>query len=269
MFEIPFLRFSIPCAILYIFFYTLVINPPIEDEDRHKGLSPEEVHVLRVKGQSLLDAEQYDEAEDVYVKLHKEFPDNDVYAGDLARIRHSQKRYDEEAALWEDYIQHSPVPAEGCPQIGVAYRSGGDSVKALDALKRCWEFEPTNSDMILFYALELEHNGDKKKAHDLYVKGHEISPHYGDIMVGLARTDLSLGETAEARTLILQVLERSPDSADALLAGGIIMARTGDRQTARRYLQHGVEVSPTYDDMRIALAALGASPGGGKQRPRS
>jgi tetratricopeptide (TPR) repeat protein len=132
-------------------------------------------------------------------------------------------------------------------------------------LKRCWEFEPTNSDMILFYAIELEHNGERKHAHDLYVKGHEISPHYGDIMVGLARTDLYLGQTAEARTLILQVLEHSPDSADALLAGGIIMARTGDRQTARRYLQHGVEVSPTYDDMRTALAAIGGPAGANRK----
>jgi Flp pilus assembly protein TadD len=85
-------------------------------------------------------------------------------------------------------------------------------------------------------------------------------------MVGLARTDLSLGQTAEARTLILQALDRSPDSADALLAAGIILARTGDRQAARRYLQHGVQVSPNYEDMRIALAAIGGSPAGGTRR---
>jgi tetratricopeptide (TPR) repeat protein len=269
MFEIPFLRFAVPCAILYIFFYTLVINPPVEDEGRRKGLSPEDVRILREKGQTLLDAQQYDEAEEVYVKLHKEFPDNHVYSGDLATIRHSQRRYDEEAALWEEYLQHSPIPVEGCPQIGKAYRAAGESTKALDAMKRCWEFEPTNSDMILFYGLELEHNGEKKHAHELYVKGHEISPHYGDIMVGLARTDLSLGQTAEARVLILQVLDRSPDSADALLAAGIILARTGDRQAARRYLQHGVEVSPTYEDMRIALAAMGGPTAGGNRRHRT
>jgi len=269
MFEIPFLRFAVPCAILYIFFYTLVINPPIEDEDRHKGLSPEDVRILRAKGATLMDAEQFDEAEEVYVKLHKEFSDNAVYSANLARIRHSQDRFDEEAALWEEYLQHSPTPVEGCPQIGFAYRAAGEREKALDAQKRCWEFEPTNSDMILFYALELEHNGDKKRAHELYSKGHEISPRYGDIMVGLARTDMSLGQTAEARTLILQVLERSPDSADALLAAGMILARTGDRQAARRYLQHGVEVSPTYEDMQIALAALGGSPGGANRRRRT
>ncbi len=271
MFDIPFLRFAVPCAILYIFFYMLVVNPPVEDEDRHQGLSPEDVRVLRWKGANLMEAQQYDEAEEIYAKLHKEFANNAVYSGELAKIRHAQQRYEEEAALWEEFVLHSPTPVEGCPQIGDAYRSAGDKVKALDALKRCWEYEPSNSDMILFYALALERHGDRAKAHDLYVRGHELSPRYADITVGLARTELAMGRKAEARTLILEALDRAPDNPDALLAAGVILSRTGDKQAARRYLQHGVEVSPDYEEMRIALAALGGSASGrnGKRRARS
>jgi tetratricopeptide (TPR) repeat protein len=256
MYDIPFLRFSVPAAILYIFYYMLVVNPPIE-EDGHKGLSPEDVRILRYKGAALMDSKNFDEAEEIYVKLHTEFNDNAFYTAALAQIRHSQDRFDDEAALWEEYMQHSPTPVEGCPQIGVAYRSAGKSDKALEALKHCWEYEPTNSDMILFYALELEHQGNKKLARELYAKGHLGSPRYSDITVGLARTELSMGRSAEARKLILEALERSPDNVDALLAAGIIMSRSGDRAAARRYLQHGVELSPNYDEMRIALAALG------------
>ncbi len=267
MLDIPFLRFAFPFAILYAFFYMLVINPPAEDTG-HQGLSPEDVRVMRWKGATLMDAHQYDEAEDVYVRLHKEFPDNSVYSGELAKIRHAQQRYPEEAALWEDFVLHSPTPVEGCPQIGTAYRAAGDSAKALDALKRCWEYEPTNSDMILFYALELEHHGDEKHANELYRKAHEKSPEYADVTVGLARTELRLGRAQEARALILQALDHSPDSPDALLAAGTILARTGDLPSARRYLQHGIEVSPKYDDMRIALAALD-NPAGRARRRRS
>jgi tetratricopeptide (TPR) repeat protein len=259
MFDIPFLRFSVPSAILYVFYYMLIVNPPIEEDERHKGLSPEDVRILRYKGAALMDSKHFDEADEIYVRLHTEFNDNAFYTSDLARIRHSQDRFEEEAALWEEYMQHSPTPVEGCPQIGVAYRSAGNSDKALESLKHCWEYEPTNSDMILFYALELEHQGNKKLARDLYEKGHQVSPRYSDITVGLARTELSMGRNAEARKLILEALERSPDSSDALLAAGIIMVRCGDRAAARRYLQHGVEVSPTYDEMRIALAALGGT----------
>jgi tetratricopeptide (TPR) repeat protein len=257
MFDIPFIRFSVPCAILYLFFYMVVINPPVEDDDHHPGLSPEDVRVLRWKGAGLMEAQQYQEAEEVYVKLHNEFADNAVYSGELAKIRHAQKRYDQEAELWEEFVLHSPTPVEGCPQIGEAYRAVGDNVKALDALKRCWEYEPTNSDMILFYALGLEHRGNRKLAHDLYRKGHELSPRYADMTVGLARTELAMGRKAEARKLILEALDKTPDSPDALLAAGIILLRTGERQAARRYLQHGVEVSPNYEEMRLALAATG------------
>jgi tetratricopeptide (TPR) repeat protein len=266
MFDIPFIRFSVPCAILYIFFYMLVVNPPVEDDDHHQGLSPEDVRVLRWKGASLMEGQQYLEAEEIYVKLHKEFADNAVYSGELAKIRRAQKRFDEEAALWEEFVLHSPTPVEGCPQIGVAYREAGDDAKALDALKRCWEYEPTNSDMILFYALELEHRGNRKLAHELYRKGHELSPRYTDMTVGLARTELSMGRNAEARKLILEALDRSPDSPDALLAAGTILLRTGERQAARRYLQHGVEVSPNYEEMRVALEATAGS---GRRRSRT
>ena len=267
MFEIPFLRFFVPCAILYVFFYTLVINPPVEDDDRHQGLSPEDVKVMRWKGASLMEAQQYNEAEEIYIRLHKEFADNSVYSGELAKIRHAQGRFEEEAELWEDFVQHSPTPVEGCPQIGEAYRSAHQGVKALDALKRCWEFEPTNSDMILFYALELEHHGDENLAHDLYVKGHQISPRYADMTVGLARTELHRGNPSQARNLILEALERTPDNPDALLAAGKDNSRSGDRQTARKYLQHGVEVSPNYLDMRLALAAINGRPA--RRRSRS
>ncbi len=259
MFEIPFLRFAVPSAILYVFFYMLVINPPIEEDELHKGLSPEDVRVMRWKGAELMETKHYEDAEDIYARLHKEFADNSVYAGELAKIRHFQGRYEEESALWEEYMLHAPVPVEGCPQIGESYRAAGHKDKALDATKRCWEYEPTNSDMILYYALELEHQGDTKAAHDLYAEGHKIKPHYGDIAVGLARTDMSMGNKAEARKLVLDVLERSPDNADALLAAGIILSRSGDIAGARRYLQHGFELSPNYDEMRIAFEAVGGS----------
>lgn len=266
MFEIPFLRFSVPCAILYVFFYMVIINPPAEDADQHKGLSPEDVKVLRWKGAALMEAKEYEQAEEVYSKLHKEFADNSVYSGELAKIRHQQKRYQEEAALWEEFVQHSPTPVEGCPQIGQAYRAAGEDDKALDALKRCWEYEPSNSDMILFYALELERHGNDESAHDLFRKGHDRSPHYSDMTVGLARTEFRLGRTPEARTLILQALDDSPDNPDALLLAGIILTQTGERAAARRYLQHGVEISPGYEDMHLALAALDIAPHRSRRR---
>jgi tetratricopeptide (TPR) repeat protein len=259
MFEIPFLRFAVPSAVLYIFFYMLVINPPVEEDEHRGGLTPEDVRVLRWKGANLMETKQYQEAEEIFTQLHKEFSDNAYYSGELAKIRHSQKRYEEEAGLWEEYMQHAPVPVEGCPQIGEAYRGAGDSEKALDALKRCWEYEPTNSDMILFYALELEHQGRKKEARDLYAKGHSISPRYSDITVGLARTEMSAGKIGEAKRLILEALQKSPDSADALFAAGLILSRAGDKAAARKALEHGVEVSPGYDEMRDALAAMGPS----------
>ena len=256
MFDIPFFRFAVPATILYIFFYMLVINPAVEEDEKRGGLTPEDVRILRWKGAEMMESKHYADADVAYARLHQEFADNAFYTAELAKVRHVQKRYEEEAEFWEDYMQHSPVPVEGCPQIGQAYRLAGDPEKALDALKRCWEYEPTNSDMILFYALELEHQGEKQQARELYLKGHQVSPRYSDITVGLARTEASAGHLPEAKRLILEALDRSPDNTDALLAAGIILSRAGDRAGAKKALEHGLEISPDYDELRDALTAL-------------
>ena len=71
------------------------------------------------------------------MKLHKEFPDSHIYQYDLAEIQHALKRYKDESAMWELFMQHSPIPGDGCPQIGESYRAQGMEAETLKAFHLC------------------------------------------------------------------------------------------------------------------------------------
>ena len=139
--------------------------------------------------------------------------------------------------MWELYMQNSPAPLEGCPQISEAYRKLGLEEQTLKALERCYEFDPAYSDSILFLAHEYEMHGKLAKALPLYKKGVELAPLYPDLSIGLARVEFKLGRTAHAKQLVHSTLQRRPENSDALLVAGMIALREGDRASARSYRQ--------------------------------
>ena len=53
--------------------------------------------------------------------LYNAWPDNYLYIRTPAEIYHRPERYKDEAEFWEKFLQHAPLPWEGCPDIGHAY----------------------------------------------------------------------------------------------------------------------------------------------------
>jgi tetratricopeptide (TPR) repeat protein len=256
LFDIPFVRFATPCVILYLFYWMLIVNPPVDEEEHGDRMSADTVYSTRKKCEALVAAKKYSEAMPLYRALNKSFPENHTYQESLANIYHALGRYAEEAQMWEQYVQHAPIPVEGCPQIAEAYRAAGSLTKTLNAQKRCYEFDTDNSDTIFFYAHELERQDQLAQSLELYEKGHRLSRHYPDISTGLARVQMRLGRRAVAVKLIDEVLQTHPNNVDALLIAGILAYRGGDAAAARAYLEHALKVSPTRGEVQEELALI-------------
>ncbi len=256
MYDIPFVRFAAPCAILYLFFYFLIVNPPMDQTDSANQIPPEEAQALRQKGLRLMEAKQFEDALEPLTKLHLASPDSHIYHHDLAEVFHALGNYEEEVKMWELYMVHSPVPGDGCPQISEAYRALGKLDEVMKSTKRCFDFEPTNADMIFFYAHELERRGQTAQARQLYEKGRALAPNYPDINVGLARTRSASGQDAEAKKLVDEVLKTRPDNVDALVAAGLIYARMGQRAPAIQFLRHARVLAPAYREVETLLAGV-------------
>jgi tetratricopeptide (TPR) repeat protein len=262
--DIPFIRFAFPAAVLYLFYWALVLNPWVDESAgaaaarSANGLTVAATRDLVDQSKDLLQEKKYDQALPKMLRLHRAFPENHIYIEDLANIYQALGRYGEEAQMWEQYMLYAPVPVEGCPQIGVAYQNQSRPSDAEKAFERCYGIEP-NSDNILFYAHALEMKGDYRKAAALYEQGVKRSPNYADLSIGLSRVQMFLEQTDAAKRRVLEVLKRSPDNVDALLVAGMVLTREGELVEARKYLERGIHLSPTYRDLQLALGRLASA----------
>jgi tetratricopeptide (TPR) repeat protein len=257
--DIPFVRFAFPVAVLYLFYWALILNPWVEEATgtarSANDLAVEAARDLVDQSKKLLLEKKYDQALPKMLRLHLAFPENHIYIEELANIYRGLSRYGEEAQMWEKYLQYAPLPGEACPQIAIAYQKQLRRADAEKAFERCYIIDP-DSDNILFYAHSLEAKGDYRKAAALYEQGVKRSPNYGDMNLGLARVQMFQGQLGAAKLRVLAVLKRSPDYADALLVAGMVCTREGQLPEARKYLERGIKLSPSYHDLQLAMGRL-------------
>ncbi|MBI3684673.1 MAG: tetratricopeptide repeat protein [Acidobacteria bacterium] len=256
--DIPSIRFLFPCLVLYFFYWALVVNPFMEDptllEESQPGrLSQEETRRLLDKSLRLIEEKNYEQALGSTLQLYHAYPENSIYIHQLANLYNTLGRHEDEAAMWELFMQFAPLPVEGCPQIGLAYRKLNREPDAFKSFERCLAIEE-NSDNLMYMAHGLERRKEYAKAQELYERALKRAPDYTDVAIGLARVELFLGNPKKAKERILGVLERAPDNVDALLVAGLAFSRGGDATAARRYLEKGIELRPGDRDFRVALA---------------
>lgn len=257
--DIPFIRFAFPVLILYGFWYWLVANPwsnPEEDVVHDANyLSQEAAQDLLGKSRDLFAQGKYEEAVSPLHRLRQAYPENHIYIQALGQAYDHLKEYKEADEMWELYLQFSPTPIEGCPQVGLDYREQGKDAEALKAFERCHDIEE-NSDTLLFYANALERHGQVQKAVPLYEKAIIRAPDYPDVVIGLARVYAQTGRAAAARPLIDKMLPLQPNNSDALLAAGLVYSETGERAQALRYLRHAQEVAPEDNDIGVLIRRI-------------
>jgi tetratricopeptide (TPR) repeat protein len=94
-----------------------------------RELPPDEVKKLVGSSDARFNKGHYQEALEPALKLYHSYPENPVYLQRLAQIYNRQGRYPEEAVMWEQFVQHAPIPVEACPQIGQAYEKQGNRRK--------------------------------------------------------------------------------------------------------------------------------------------
>lgn len=203
-----------------------------------------------------LEAHDWAKAAGLASKLRALYPENHIYARDLALAKHGLGQYAEEAKVWESYMLIAPIPVHGCPDVGNAWQKAGNATKALQAFKRCWQLEPQNSDMIFNFARALERMGQNAEAAAMYRAGLLQSPKYFDLTIGLGRVTLRSGDAAEARRLAEQVLAERPDYSDALLLLGSANLKLNDAEGAKAAFRRGIEASPNYTDIYVALGRV-------------
>jgi tetratricopeptide (TPR) repeat protein len=221
-----------------------------------RALPPEEVKKLVALSDSRFQKGEYKEALEPALKLYNSYPENPVYLQRLADIHNRLGQYREEAAMWEQFLQHAPVPVEGCPQIGKAYEKQGKRTEAIHAFERCLAFDTTEPDSLFFLAHALEVERQFDRAEKLYLQCISISAKYSDCQLGAARVLFRRGHGAQAKQIAEEVLGRSPNNTDALLVMALVNWSQGNLSEARRILERAVKLSDRYTDLYLVLGRI-------------
>ena len=255
-------RVVLPAVLLGVFY--LVLYSPwglFSKQGKRATLTPAQAQQLDNSSRTLISAQKFEQALEPTLKLHDVYPENHIYLARLADIYNHLGRYADEAAAWEQYMDHSPTALEGCPRYGQAYQKLGPAYdkQVISAFERCLSLDPTNTDSIFYLAHALELNGDWDRAASLYEQGLTISPNYTDLALGLARCRVRQDRPEDAKAAADKVLAKNPDKADALLILGLVYLHEDKYADAKKVLEHGARISPGDTDFPTLLARVASA----------
>ncbi len=165
-------------------------------------------------------AQRLDEVEAEYQALIEDFPDNENYRNQLARLYTSQGRTDEAVGMLRSIIEqdNSDVGAKlGLTQF-LASVDGPEAAE--EALKAFIAESPDQLELQLVLARFYESADRRADAQAVYAAVAEQSPASEDGLAArnrMAALKIQAGEIDDGRKLIEEILTEVPDNADALL----------------------------------------------------
>jgi tetratricopeptide (TPR) repeat protein len=231
-------------------------TPPTETEDRAWILS-QMGHLRFVAGKT-------DEADNILKQALIIFPGYHYALGNLAKVRITQKRYDEAVALLQQRYQAGPH-AENLYDLAEALQLAGRDDEAKKAFA---EFETkslaesvrkdNSSRELVFYYADYAH----QPARALEIAKQEFAWRHDVYTLDAYAWALHVnGQDAEARKQIETALAVGVRDAKMLDHAGEIALKLGDKATAQRYLEDSAKLHAIGSEQaRIRLASLGQTP---------
>lgn len=178
-----------------------------------------------------------------------------------AEQAHAAQQFDDEAKLWQQFMERSPLPQEACPEIGKAYERAGEIDASIQAYEQCVSFEPGNADILVAFAHALQTKQDFTRAASLYRRVLLKDPKNFDAQTGLALIDLKQDRLEEADEDVTNILRKAPDNTDALLIAGIVAWRQARLPDAERIFLKGAGLDDQRPDFHAFLGRIAEAQG--------
>jgi tetratricopeptide (TPR) repeat protein len=228
-------------------------TPPTETEDR--------AWILSQMGHLRFIAGKTDEADNILKQALIIFPGYHYALGNLAKVRITQKRYDEAVALLQQRYQ-AATHAENLYDLAEALKLAGHADEAKKAFA---DFETkslaesvrkdNSSRELVFYYADYAH----QPARALEVAKQEFSWRHDVYTLDAYAWALHVnGEDSEARKQMETALSVGIRDAKMLDHAGEIALKLGDRTAAERYLEESAALHATGSEQaRLRLATMG------------
>ena len=149
--------------------------PPVKD-----------VNTLLSEAQTFYTGHQYDKAEEKFLEILKQDPDNIVVLGDLAMIAADAGHLDQAELYVRQALGNKPNDAFNLGVLGRIQMQQGKYDNALDSLSRAAQEDPRNAQIQNYLGLTLSHKGLRGPAESALRKAIELDPNLATAHSNLA-----------------------------------------------------------------------------------
>ncbi|MBV9612775.1 MAG: tetratricopeptide repeat protein [Acidobacteriaceae bacterium] len=185
-----------------------------------------------------------------------ETDDNYLDIRKRAEQAHATQQFDNEAKLWQQFMDGAPLPQQACPQIAKAYEHAGEIDDSVQSFEKCMSLDPANMDTVAAFAHVLQVKGDFARAATLFRQCLSKDPKNLDAQNGLALIELKQDHLREAQDAVQKILRTAPTNTDALLIAGLIAWREGKLPDAERIFLRGAGLDDQRADFHAFLGRI-------------
>ena len=252
-----------------------IYNNILKKFPNHKGaqkaldaLTPESAKVtvepLAEDSQKLLDLcnrYQFIEAIQLAQSLQENFPRSFFLWNVIAGCQASLGELDKALIAMKKAVEFNPTHAEGYNNIGSIYERKGKLNEAIASYKRALELKPNYLVVCESLADVLHEQGQLDEAVDIYKRALKLKPDHPEILINLGIALRELRNPDEAVTSFKRALELKSDYPQAHNNLGIVLKDQGKLDEAVTSFKRALELKPdcveTNNELGIVLQTQG------------
>jgi len=220
------------------------------------ALAPDSVLALNLLGTALARDGNHEAALVTFHRALELDPHFDAAVTNEALVLKALKRWDESMAAFQRAIDMGSKTAS--PHLGLArlHDRVGASVKALDALERAVEADPSHFGALLTLAeVKLERH-NIQVARELATRAIEVYPRSVDAWNLLGLIEMAPHEYAAAELAFRKALAIRPDHPETLANLGLVLYARGKTGQAEESLKKAIELDPRNATAHFFLGKL-------------
>ncbi len=149
-----------------------------------------------------------------------------------------------------------PLNIKALQGLSVVYEKKGDSIKAMETLKRAIEIDRSDAAIHFNLGALLEKSGQLSEALDAYVTASRLDSQNFDAAFYQGLLYSRLGRFGEAAAALGAASRINPESVEALIALGMTQEKLQDFEKAELALRKAVSIEPKNNFAKINLAVV-------------
>jgi tetratricopeptide (TPR) repeat protein len=164
----------------------------------------------------------------------------------LATKNHASNNIEVAQKLYKEVLKINPNYAPAHNNLGVVFKTLGETHKAKDCYEKSIEIDPSYADAYCNLGMIFKELEENQKAIDYYEKAIEINPKHLNAHNNLGVVHQKLTQHQKAKNCYEKAIEINPSNSDSYCNLGTIYGELDENQKAIDYYEKAIEINPKH-----------------------